>query len=375
MKLRMFLMLIAATTLIGVLGAVKLRQVNSAVAQQAAFQPPPEAVTTIVAREERWPATLGAIGSVAAVRGVTVSADLPGVVEKIAFESGMTVKEGDLLALLDTRTERAQMAAAEAQRDLCRANLERMRGLRDEQIVAQADFDKAEAEFKQAEAAMGEIRAAIGRKTILAPFSGVLGIRQINIGQYLAGGTPIVSLQALNPVYVNFAVPQQQVGRIRAGTAVRVTSENTTLEAHGTVTAIDSVVDVATRNVQVQATLPNPGGALRPGMFVQAAVVVGAAATPVVALPASAVNYAPYGDSVYVVSNLKAPNGHPYVGVVQRFVKLGSSRGDQIAILSGIDPGEEIVSSGVFKLRNGAAVQVNNKVQPSNKPAPRPEEG
>jgi len=159
MKLRMLLMLVAATTLIGVLGAVKLKQANSAVAEHAAFQPPPEAVTTIVARQERWPETLSAIGSVSAVRGVTVSADLPGVVQKIAFDSGMAVKEGDLLAELDTRTERAQLAAAEAQRDLSRANLERMRGLRDEQIVAQADFDKAEAEFKQAEAVMGEIRA------------------------------------------------------------------------------------------------------------------------------------------------------------------------------------------------------------------------
>jgi membrane fusion protein, multidrug efflux system len=374
MKLRMLLMLVAATTLIGVLGAVKLRQVNSAVAEHAAFQPPPEAVTTIVAREESWPATLGAIGSVAAVRGVMVSADLPGVVEKIAFDSGMAVKEGDLLAQLDTRTERAQLAAAEAQRDLSRANLERMRGLRDEQIVAQADFDKAEAEFKQAEAAMGEIRAAIGRKTILAPFSGVLGIRQVNLGQYLSAGTPIVSVQALSPIFVNFAVPQQQVGRIRAGSAVRVTTDDATLEAHGTVAAIDSVADEATRNVQVQATLPNPGGRLRPGMFVQAAVVLGAADT-VVALPTSAVNYAPYGDSVFVVSNLKAPNGHSYLGVVQKFVKLGVSRGDQVAILSGVEPGEEVVSSGVFKLRNGAAVQVNNKVQPSNKPAPRPEEG
>lgn len=374
MKLRMLLMLVAAATLVGVLGAVKIKQVNSAIAQHASFQPPPEAVTTTVAEADRWPSTLAAIGSIAAVRGVTISADLPGVVERIAFESGKSVNTGDILAQLDTRTERAQLAAAEAERDLARANLARAAGLRDEQIMSQADYDKAEAESKRAEAAMGEIRAAIGRKTILAPFPGILGIRQVNLGQYLAGGTPIVSLQSLEPLYVNFAVPQQQVARIRPGTEVRVTGEDAAGAVRGTVTAIDSVADEATRNIQVQATLPNAGRALRPGMFVQVSIVVGAAAT-VVALPTSAIAYAPYGDSVFVVSKLKGADGSTYLGVQQRFVKLGPSRGDQVAIVSGVEPGEEVVTSGVFKLRNGAAVRLNNTVQPSNKPAPRPEEG
>ncbi len=374
MKKRMFLMLVTVAALVGVLGTVKVRQVKTAIAQQASFQPPPEAVTTIVARQERWPSTVSAIGSVAAVRGVTVAADLPGVVDTIAFESGASVKEGDVLVRLDTRQERAQLAAAEAQRDLSEANLRRARGLRDDQILAQADFDKAEAEAKQAEATVGEIRAAIGRKTILAPFSGILGIRQANIGQYLAAGTPIVSLQSLDPIYVNFAVPQQQVARVRQGTEVLVGVEGAAAESRGRVSAVDSVVDEATRTVQVQATLRNPGDRLRPGMFVQTSVVLGSPET-VIALPASAVAYAPYGDSVFVVSALKAPNGTDYRGVLQRFVKLGGSRGDQVAVVSGIEAGDEVVTSGVFKLRNGAAVQVNNKVQPSNKPAPRPEEG
>jgi membrane fusion protein, multidrug efflux system len=374
MKLRMVLMLVAVGTLVGVLGVTKLKQVNTAIAQQSAFRMPPEAVTTIVARQERWPDSIAVIGSVAAVRGVTISADLPGVLEKIAFDSGMAVKEGDVLAELDTRTERAQLAAAEAQLDLTKANLERTRGLRDEQIVAPADFDKAEAEFKRAAAAIGEIRAAIGRKTILAPFSGVLGIRQANLGQYLAAGMPIVSLQSLNPVYVNFAVPQQQVGRIRAGANVRVGLESGPTEMRGNVTAIDSVVDEGTRNIQIQATIPNPGGRLHPGMFVQTTVVLGVAES-VIAVPTSAIAYAPYGDSVFVVSAMKGPDGKPIRGVEQRFVKLGASRGDQVAIESGVAPGDEVVTSGVFKLRNGAEVQINNKVQPSNKPTPRPEEG
>jgi membrane fusion protein, multidrug efflux system len=374
MKIRLLIVLGAAVAAFGVLGAVKYQQVNTAIARQASFQLPPEAVTTIVAREEPWSAALTAIGTVAAVRGVTVSADLPGVVEKLSFESGMSVNAGDVLAVLDTRTERAQLASAEAARDLARANLERMRGLKEEQIIADADFDKAEAESRQAEAAVEEIRAAIGRKTVLAPFAGVLGIRQANAGQYLAGGAPIVSLQSLDPVYVNFAVPQDQLARIKAGGGVRVTVAEEAHEAAGVVTAIDSVVDPATRTVMVQGTLANPRGRLRPGMFVQVAATLGSSANAVT-IPTSSIAYAPYGDSVFVVTRLKGPDGHGYQGVVQRFVKLGKSRGDQVAVVSGVLPGDEVVTSGVFKLRNGAPVKVDNSVQPANKPAPRPEEG
>ena len=373
MKKRMVLMLASMAVFIVAIGGVKFLQIKSAIAAYAAFQPPPEAVTTIVARQERWPDTLAAIGTVAAVRGVIVSADLPGIVDKIDFNSGDRVTAGDVLVQLDTRQEQAQLAAAEAQRDLSRANLGRMRSLKDERIVAQSEFDQAEAQHKQAEATAQEIHATIGRKTIRAPFSGVLGIREVNLGQYLAGGAPIVQLQSLNPVYVNFALPQQQVGRIRPGTEVRVAPQNDGGEIGGRVTAIDSVVDEATRNVQVQATLRNAGGVLRPGMFVETRVVLGAG-EDVIALPASSVSYAPYGDSIFVVSELKAPKGGTYRGVLQRFVKLGAARGDQVAVLSGVRPGDEVVTSGVFKLRSGAAVQINNTVQPSNDPAPRPEE-
>jgi len=373
MKKRMVLMLASMAVFIVAIGGVKFLQIKSAIAAYAAFQPPPEAVTTIVARQVRWPDTLAAIGTVAAVRGVIVSADLPGIVDKIDFNSGDRVTAGDVLVQLDTRQEQAQLAAAEAQRDLSRANLGRMRSLKDERIVAQSEFDQAEAQHKQAEATAQEIHATIGRKTIRAPFSGVLGIREVNLGQYLAGGAPIVQLQSLNPVYVNFALPQQQVGRIRPGTEVRVAPQNDGGEIAGRVTAIDSVVDEATRNVQVQATLRNAGGVLRPGMFVETRVVLGAG-EDVIALPASSVSYAPYGDSIFVVSELKAPKGGTYRGVLQRFVKLGAARGDQVAVLSGVRPGDEVVTSGVFKLRSGAAVQINNTVQPSNDPAPRPEE-
>jgi membrane fusion protein (multidrug efflux system) len=376
MAKRMILMLAAVAVLIAGLAALKARQVQAAIAQSS-FQPPPEAVTTIVAREDRWPSTLSAIGSVVAVHGVIVSADLPGVVDEISFDSGKSVKEGDVLVRLDTRQEQAQLAAAEAQRDLAILNLDRMRGLWQEGVSPRADFDRLEAEHKQAVARVGEIRATINRKTIHAPFSGILGIRQVNLGQYLAGGAPIVPLQSLHPIYVNFAVPQQEVARLRAGGEVRIALEDqaggTSSQFVGRITAVDSIVDQATRNVQVQATLPNPDKKLRPGMFVQTRTLMGAG-EPVVSLPASAINYAPYGNSVFIVTNLKGPDGKTYRGVKQQFVKLGSGRGDQIAVTSGLKAGEEVVTSGVFKLRNGAAVHVNNKVQPGNNPAPKPEE-
>jgi membrane fusion protein (multidrug efflux system) len=372
----MILMLVVVFIVITALGFVKFRQIQTAMAQGAAFQPPPEAVTTIVAQEEQWPATLSAIGTMAAVQGVTVSADLPGTVDRIAFDSGRSVRQGDVLAELDTRQERAQLAAIEAQRELARLNYNRLKGLLGERVISQAEFDRAAAEQKQTDAQVGEIRATIERKTIRAPFSGVLGIRQVNRGQYLAAGDPIVPLQSLHPIYVNFGVPQQDIRQIRVGHRIQVTASDGS-DVGGTfagrVTALDSIVDQATRNVQIQATLGNPEGRLRPGMFVQAELSLGSS-RPVVALPASAISYAPFGDSVFIVTDLKGQDGQTYRGVRQQFVKLGSARGDQIAVVSGVKAGEEIVTSGVFKLRNGAAVLVNNKVQPGNKRAPKPED-
>jgi membrane fusion protein (multidrug efflux system) len=374
MAKRMILMLALMVTLVGGLGFVKFRQIKTAVAHGASFQPPPEAVTTIVAKREKWPATLNVIGTTAAVQGVTVSADLPGTVARIAFDSGRAVKAGEILVELDTRQERAQLAELEAQRDLARINFGRIQQLVNEGVIARTEYDNAVAQQKATEAQVGEIRATIARKTIRAPFSGILGIRQANLGQYLAAGQAIVPLQSLNPIYVNFGVPQQTALEARVGRTLHVSSNDVGgLKFAGRVTALDSVVNEATRNVQVQATLANPGGKLHPGMFVQVEITTGAD-RPVIALPITAINYAPYGDSVYVVSDMKDPSGKTYRGVRQQLVKLEGSRGDQVAVVSGVNPGDEVVSSGVFKLRNGAAVQVNNKVQPENNPAPKPED-
>lgn len=374
MSKRMIIMLAAIALFIVAIGSMKFFQIKAAIAQGASWQPPPEAVTTIVTAQDKWPATLSVIGTVAAVHGVTVSADLPGIVENISFDSGKRVEAGDVLVRLDTRQERAQLVAAESQRDLSKLNFDRAQQLLQRGVVAQAEYDRMAAETKQAEARVGEIRATIDRKQIRAPFSGTLGIRQINLGQYLEGGSAVVPLQSMDPVYVNFDVPQQDVASLRLGDEVRVSQDSiAAVVPAGRVTAINSVVDEATRNVQIQAVFRNTRAALRPGMFVEVEARLGTNAA-VVALPATAVSYAPYGNSVYVVKDMKGKDGKSYRGVEQRFVKLGSGRGDQVAVVSGLTAGEEVVTSGVFKLRNGASVLINNKIQPSNSSTPKPED-
>src|SRR6267378_3774617 len=332
MAKRLILVLGVMAVLITALGFAKFRQIESAV-HAGAFQPPPEAVTSIVTQREQWPASMTAIGSIEAVHGVMVSADLPGTVALINFDSGKAVREGEILVELDTRQERAQLASLEAQRDLAKVNFGRMQELVNSGVISRMEYDQATAQQRATEANVAEIRATIERKTIRAPFSGILGIRKVNLGQYLSAGSAVVSLQSLNPIYVNIGVPQQEAGQVFTGS----------------VTALDSVVDEATRNVQVQATLSNPDGKLRPGMFVQVQLALGAA-RPVISLPASAISYAPYGDSVFVVTDLKDPSGHTYRGVRQQFVKVEGSRGDQVAVISGLKAGDEVVSSGVFKL-------------------------
>ena len=365
MKKRMFIMLAAVFAFVAIIGGFKFFQIKAAIAQGKKYQPPPEAVTTIVAQPQEWDTTLNAIGSVQAVNGVTVSADLPGVVESIHFASGQNVTTGDVLVRLDMKQERAQLAAADAQRDLAKVSLDRSQGMLAKGVVPQQTFDQSAAEFKSADARVGEIKATIDRKTIRAPFTGVLGIRQVNVGQYVAGGAPIVSLQSIRPAYVNFTVPQQEMAEIAPGATVQVKSDALPQPEVARVAAVDSVIDEATRNVRVQATAANTSGHLRAGMYVEVQLPHGTK-QPVVPMPASAISYAPFGDSVYIVDS----TGH----VRQQFVKLGAAHGDQVAILTGVKAGDVVVTSGVFKLRPGAAVTVNNSIQPANSTAPKPED-
>lgn len=374
MSRRLIQTLVAIVVFVAAIGFYKFNQIQTAIAQGKAFKMPPEAVTTAVARTVDWPATLESVGSVAPVQGVVLSADLAGIVESISFESGAHVKAGQVLVTLDARQERAALAGAEAQLQLAKAQLDRSKKLLETQNIAQADYDVVAAQFAIAEAAVVQMRATLERKVIRAPFAGVTGIRQVNVGQYLHSGDAVVPIQSLDPVYVNFAVPQQELGSLRVGSAIEVTADTAkTLRYKGRVTAVNAIVDESTRNVQVQATLSNPRGVLRPGMFVDVRLATGER-RGLLAVPISAVNYAPYGNSVFVVGEQKGPDGKPYMGVKQQFVVLGGQRGDQVAVLKGLKDGDEIVSSGVFKLRSGAAVVVNNTVTPGNDANPKPEE-
>jgi membrane fusion protein (multidrug efflux system) len=374
MAKRMIVVLVVLAAVVGGLGYIKFRQVEVAIAQGANFQMPATAVTTVVAKQETWPSNLSVIGTAAAIQGVTVSADLPGTIDKIHFESGQRVRQGDVLVELDIRQEKAQLASLEANRDLAKVNFDRAQELVKAGVISRSEYDNASAQQKATEAQVGDIRAAIARKTIRAPFSGALGIRQVSLGQYLAAGQAIVSLQSIDPIYVNFGVPQQDTGKIVMGHPLRVTdSDLPGIAFSGRITALDSVISEQTRNIQVQAILTNKENKLRPGMFVQVELPMGEA-RKVVPLPASAINYAPYGDSVYVVTDMKDQKGNSYRGVRQQVVKIEGSRGDQVAIVSGVNPGDEIVSSGVFRLRNGAPIQVNNSVKPDNNSAPKPED-
>ena len=373
MNKRMLQMLAAVLVFVAIIAFVKFQQIKAAMAG-GSYTPPPEPVTAVVAKAQPWGDAFEAVGAVAPVQGVTLAADLPGVVERITFESGATVKKGQALVYLDSRQEVARLNSAEAALELAKNNLDRSKSLLEQQLIAQSDYDQTAALYRQAEAAVREVRAAIERKVIRAPFSGTAGIRQVNLGQYVGSGDPIVPIQSLDPVYVNFSVPQQQVGALRVGMAVSVAADSgVKVQATGRVTAVNPVADDATRNVRVQATFANPKHKLRAGMYVSVRVDMGSRQS-VVAVPATSINYAPYGNSVFIIEEMKGPDGKPYKGVRQQFVKLGTARGDLIAVHSGIEPGQVVVSSGVFKLRSGAAVKVDSTVTLPASASPRPED-
>jgi membrane fusion protein, multidrug efflux system len=292
----------------------------------------------------------------------------------IGFESGGSVQAGTVLLKQDTDSEAAQLRGAEANLALAKLNFDRNTSLLKQNLVSRLDFDNSEAQFKQTESQGDSLRAIIAKKTIRAPFSGHLGIRLVNLGQMLREGDPIVSLQSLDPVYVNFLLPQQQLGQIQTGLGVQVTSDALAGRMiDGRITAINAEVDAATRNIQVQGTLANPKKLLLPGMFVSVAVVLPTMEN-VLVIPATAVLYAAYSDSVFIVEEKNnEKDGRPVKTVRQQFVKLGNKRGDFISVVSGIKEGDTVVSTGVFKLRNGQTVSVDNTLSPDFKFSPKPE--
>jgi len=368
---RMLIMLGVVGLFVLAIGGWKVSQIHDAIAQQAKFAPPPTAVTTAVAKRGRWQPVLSAVGSLRAVNGVTVSTDLAGIISEISFQSGSPVKKGDLLVKLDTKQEEAQLRAAQARLDWAKVSLERQRSLVGDGAVSRSDFDSAESEFHQATAAVDDARALISRKTITAPFDGLVGIRQVDLGQYLNVGAPIVALQSVDPIYVEFALPQQNLDQVAVGKKLHLKAAGIAGEQfEGEITAINSRVDESTRNITIQGTVGNSDHKLRPGMFVNVDMLL--PEQDVLSIPASSISYAPYGDSVFVVRDKPGPDGKPVKEVQQQFVKTGSSRGDQVSVLSGVAAGDEVVSSGAFKLRSGIPVQVNNSVQPGDNPNPNP---
>ncbi|MFH2122573.1 MAG: efflux RND transporter periplasmic adaptor subunit [Pseudomonadota bacterium] len=374
MKKRILLTLLALIVIGGSLAGIKVLQIRHMMAVGSKMVPPPETISTAEVQQQSWESVLSAVGSLEAVQGVTVAAEQPGKVVAISFTPGDFIEKGAPLAELDTSAEEAQLRAMESSRDLARTNLRRLAELADKGLISLAEFDNAKAGFKEAEAQTENIQAIIRKKNIKAPFSGRLGIRQINLGQFLKEGQEIVSLQVLDPIFVNFMLPQQELSRITNGMVVRINGDGIDKEQiSGKITAIAPQVDEKTRNIRVQATITNKDELLRPGMFVNASIVL-PEQKKVFAIPTTAVFYAPYSDSVFVVEEKKDEKSGKNIQVLrQQFVTIGEKRGDFAAVLSGLQGGETVAAVGVFKLRNGQSVVIDNTQTPAFELQPKPE--
>ena len=334
---------------------------------------PATTVSSATVKEEDWAPVLSAVGSISAVQGAVVSSELGGVVSQIAFENGGTAKKGDLLLQLDASAEEALLRSAEAEAELARQDLDRTRGLASQKVLSKAELDAAESKFNRLNAVVDQMRSNIRKKTIIAPFDGQLGIRQVNVGQMINSGQQVVPLTSLDPVFADFALPQQHLGKLTPGLDVRVTTDALSGRVfNGKLTAINSMVDANTRNITLQATLENPDHVLRPGMFAKAEVTLPEKHKALV-IPGSAVSYAPFGDSVFVIEKKKdEKTGKESQAIRQQFVRVGESRGDLVSITEGLKAGEIVVSTGVFKLRNGMAVTINNELAPKPQTNPTP---
>ncbi|MGI8482360.1 MAG: efflux RND transporter periplasmic adaptor subunit [Chthoniobacterales bacterium] len=363
--------LFAVFALLFVFADIKASQFN----KMASMKPPVpvETVSSAVAKEEDWPEMFASVGSVSPVQGAVVAAEQGGTVSEVAFQSGAEAKKGDLLMKLDTSAEAAQLKTAEADLELARADFERAKDLQARQVTSKADFDAADSKVKQKQGIVDNMRSLIAKKEVHAPFDGSLGIRLVNVGQMINPGQQLVSLQSIDPVYVDFALPQQSLPKLTPGLAIQVVIDALPEEKfEGKLTAINSAVDIATRNVTLQATLENPKRILHPGMFVKVNVVLPAKNKSLV-IPGTAVSYAPYGDSVYVIEKKKdEKTGKETQTLRQAFVRVGEARGDFVSITEGLKAGDTVVSTGVFKLRNGMAVTINNDLAPKPELNPKP---
>lgn len=366
----------AVVVLVLAVFGVKAYLVKQSIQKFLSAAPPKITVTTITAVEQDWQAQLRAIGSLRAVRGADLSTELSGIVESIDFESGADVKSGAEILRLRADTERAQLDSLKATANLAEITYQRDQGQFAAHAISQEQLDTDAANLHSARAQVAQQQAQLDKKLIHAPFSGRLGIRQVDIGQYLNPGDKIVTLQTLDPIYIDFTLPQQSLSDLRLGQTVHVQSDAFPGQTYGgEITALNPRIDTETRNLQLRATLKNPQKQLLPGMFVNVAVDSGAPQR-YLTLPQTAITYNPYGDTVFIVTHAAPDNKEhaPELGVKQVFVTLGATRGDQVAVLSGIQAGDEVVTSGQLKLNNGSAIVIDNKVTPSNDANPQPQE-
>lgn len=356
--------------LLGGIVALKATQIGSLIGFSTAMEKagmPPSPVATVVAVQAAWEETLKFTGSIRAVQGVTLTVELPGKVLRIGVENGAPVQQGDVLMELDTTQEQADLASAEAGLRLAKLNLDRNKGLLDKRIIAQSEYDSVAAIFDQEQAKTATIRATIAKKIIRAPFAGRVGIRTVNLGQTVRAGDELIPLHSSDPIYVEFSVPQTRLDSIRVGQTIRVTTDGLKMPVMGLITAINPVVEEATRTARVQGTLENKEGLLLAGLFAEVEVVL-PEKVDVVAVPISAVTTAAYGDSIFVIEE----NGDKLTAR-QQFVRLGRKRGDFVSVTKGLNSGDRVVSAGAFKLTNGAPVVVNDAMQPEASLAPTPE--
>ena len=354
-----------------VLVAIKAMQIRKMMAMPMVM--PPTTVSSVEAKEENWAPMFTSVGTISAVQGATVSAELAGTVAEIKFENGAVAKKGDVLMRLDASSEEANLRSAEAEIELARSDLARARDLASRNVVSKAELDSAESKFKQKEGVVNNMRSMISKKEVLAPFDGQLGIRQVNVGQMITAGQQVVSLQALDPLYVDFALPQQDLPKLSQGLEVRVQTDVVAgREFPGKLTALNSSIDPVTRNVTLQATIENKDHALRPGMFAKVEVLLPEKQKTVI-VPGTAVSYAPYGDSVFVIEKKKdEKTGQESLMLRQAFVRVGEARGDFVSITQGLEPNQTVVAAGVFKLRNGMPVVINNDLAPKPQLNPKP---
>lgn len=374
MKKKILLTLVGILLLVAAIIGIKASQIMDLIAAGKTFQIPPISIQVTEAITQSWADQFDAVGTIESVQGVTLANEVAGKVEKIAFESGSMVAAGDVLVILDKASEEAQLRSAMAAAELANLNLSRTRELRKTSVISQSELDTAESQQKNTAARVEELQWMLQKRTIKAPFSGRVGIRQIQEGQFLQAGAPIVSLQSLDPVYVNFSLPQQRLSDLSVGMKVQATTDALAGRVfEGRLTAIDAEVDPLTRNIRLQATMANQDGGLRPGMFAAVSAIAPVEKKHTV-IPGTAVIFAAYGNSVFVVKEEVDKDGKPHLVCDQKFVRLGSRKGDFVAVEEGLQEGEKVVSAGGFKLHKGASVVIAEGERPVPLTSPQPSE-